>query len=163
MSKYFIAGICLVFLVIIGRVCKKKEIRGWKVFLLKTFLWVLFLEVTVFNINSYRMDFSNSQEMIFDKEKLKSRISIDTDGNQEINLDNLNCKVDSIYIKLNNTKTQIEYGELDKNVNYEIYYSDETTVFRYLTSKVYNDTINKTKYSSVQLSRKCKYYFYKGL
>ena len=63
-------------------------------------------------------------------------------------LDNLDCRVNSIYIKLENESDR-------KNVNYDIFYSDETTVSRYLASKTYNENVDKTKYSSIELSREC--------
>lgn len=55
MLKYILA-IVIIALVFILNLFKEKISKN-KLFILKTIFIVLFLEVTVFNINSYRTDF----------------------------------------------------------------------------------------------------------
>ena len=80
-------------------------------------------------------------------DELNQRIEERTDGSRYINLDNLNTKIKSIYIELDG---------LEKNqvVDYDIFYSDESTSNRYLASKNYCQYVDKTKYSVISLSRK---------
>lgn len=63
MLKYLLAAI-IVFIFLIINIFKNKISKN-KLFIFKTVLIVLFLEVTIFNINSYRTDFGNTKILGF--------------------------------------------------------------------------------------------------
>ena len=63
MLKYLLAAI-IVFIFLIINIFKNKISKN-KLFIFKTVLIVLFLEVTIFNINSYRTDFGNTKVLGF--------------------------------------------------------------------------------------------------
>ena len=153
MLKYFLT-ITIILLFIILRNIKKIKSNTDISFILKTVLIVLFLEVTVFNINSYRTDFGSIKYMRFYGNELSEKIEERTDDTQYISLDNLNTKVKSIYLELSG---------LEKNqvVDYDIFYSDKGTSNRYLASKNYCQDVDKTKYSAISLSRKLQKYWNK--
>ena len=145
MLKYFLAAILLILLFLVNVI--KDKVNKNILFILKTILIVLFLEVTVFNINSYRTDFGKQKYIDFYGNDLEKRISLTTDETQYIFLDNLNTKVKSIYLELGKL-------EDDEIVDYDIFYSDRSTSMRYLASKTYCQDVDKTKYSVVSLSRR---------
>lgn len=144
MLKYLFA-IFIIILLIVVNILKNKITKN-KLFILKTILIVLFLEVTVFNINAYRTDFGNLNYMVFAGEDLTNKITITTDNTQYISIENIDSKVKSIYLELDNIE--------DKVIDYDIFYSDESTSNRYLASKNYCEDVEKTKYSCISLSRK---------
>ena len=145
MLKYFLAAILLILLFLVNVI--KDKVNKNILFILKTILIVLFLEVTVFNINSYRTDFGKQKYIDFYGNDLEKRISLTTDETQYIFLDNLNTKVKSIYLELGKL-------EDDEIVDYDIFYSDRSTSMKYLASKTYCQDVDKTKYSVVSLSRR---------
>jgi len=85
----------------------------------------------------------------FSKIDLEDSIIHLTNGTQYVSIDNLNIKVKSIYIELSG----IEENEI---VEYDLFYSDDSTTTRYLASKDYCQDVEKTKYSTVSLSGDCK-------
>ena len=144
MLKYLLALI-IVFTFAFLKIGKPKFSRGI-LFTLKTILIVLFLEVTVFNINSYRTDFGKTKIISYYGEDLENRISKTNDNTLYINLNNLNTKIKSIYVELSDLKEK-------QVVDYDIFYSDESTSTRFLATKNYCDDVEKTKYSVISLSR----------
>ena len=153
MLKYFLT-ITIILLFIILRNIKKIKSNTDISFILKTVLIVLFLEVTVFNINSYRTDFGSIKYMRFYGNELSEKIEERTDDTQYISLDNLNTKVKSIYLEL---------SDLEENqvIDYDVFYSDKSTSNRYLASKNYCQDVDKTKYFVISLSRKLQKYWNK--
>lgn len=149
MLKYFFAAI-IIFLVFVVNVIKNKIYKNI-LFILKMVLIVLFLEVTVFNINSYRTDFGKQKYIDFYGNDLEEKINLTTEETQYIFIDNLNTKVKSIYLELGKL-------EDDEVVDYDIFYSDKSTSERYLASKTYCQDVDKTKYSVVSLSRRLQKY-----
>lgn len=145
MLKYFFSAILLILLFSIN--VMKDKINKNVLFILKTILIVLFLEVTVFNINSYRTDFGNLKNIDFYGNDLQDKVNLTTDETQYIFLDNLNTKVKSIYLELGKL-------EDDEIVDYDIFYSDRSTSMRYLASKTYCQDVDKTKYCVISLSRR---------
>ena len=95
MLKYLLA-IAIILLFIILKSINKLKNKVGILFILKTILIVLFLEVTVFNINSYRTDLGKLKYIDFYGDELNQRIEERTDGSRYINLDNLNTKIKSI-------------------------------------------------------------------
>ena len=83
MLKYLLALI-IVFTFAFLKIGKPKFSRGI-LFTLKTILIVLFLEVTVFNINSYRTDFGKTKIISYYGEDLENRISKTNDNTLYIN------------------------------------------------------------------------------
>ena len=74
-------------------------------------------------------------------------INYSLENSQYISIENLNFKVKSIYLEMDG---------LEKNqvVDYDIYYSDNSTSNRYLATKNYFQDVEKTKYTCISLSRK---------
>lgn len=145
MLKYLLVAIIITLLLVV-KIFKNKISKN--IFsILKISLIVLLLETTLFNINSYRLDFLKSKPTGFFEKALSSRTSLTTGNTQYIYLDDLNCKVKSIYLEL-------EGLEEDEVVNYDIFYSDASTSDRYLATKTYCQTVENTKYTVVSLSRR---------
>lgn len=142
MLKYILAAFLILVLCVLNKVKNKSYF-----FILKTIVIVCFLEVTIFNINSYRTDFGNLKYIEFLNDEIKPNIL--QDGSQYVSLENLNTKVKSIYLKLKNV-------EKNQIIDYDIYYSDRSTSNRYLASKNYCEYVEKTKYSVISLSGNCK-------
>ena len=116
MLKYVFAAILILLLFLI-KILNNKLSQDNR-FILKTVLIVLLLEVTIFNINSYRTDFGNLKYKQFSSEELTFKISSTKDNSQYLSLQDLNMKVKSIYIRLGNL-------EEEQVVDYDIYYADE--------------------------------------
>lgn len=145
MLKYIFAAI-IVFLLFIVNVMKNKMSRDY-LFILKTVFIVLLLEVTVFNINSYRTDFGSLKYEYFYEDTIHENTNITTDNTQYVFLKDINTRVKSVYVELSG---------LDENqvVDYDIFYSDSSTSNRFLASKNYCQDVDKTKYSTISLSRR---------
>ena len=152
MLKYFLA-IFVVFFLLLLNIFENKFSKKI-LFTLKSILTVLLFEITIFNINSYRVDLGNFKYTSFSGKNLTKRIENTFEGDQYISIEDLNMKVKSIYIK-------IDKLDEDKIINYDIYYSDDSTSNRYLASKEYCQGVEKTKYSTISLSRKLQKYLYK--
>ena len=125
----------------------KNKLSKRSLFIVKTILMVLLLEITIFNINAYRTRFGKWKYMQFSESELEEITDKTLGSKQYISIDNLNIKVKSIYLKLDGL-------EENQVVDYDIYYSDQSTSNRYLASKNYFEDVEKTKYSVVSLSRK---------
>lgn len=152
MLKYFFSAILLILLFLVNVI--KDKVNKNILFILKTILIVLFLEVTVFNINSYRTDFGKQKYIDFYGDDLQNNISLTNNETQYIFLDNIDAKVKSIYLELDKL-------EDDEIVDYDIFYSDRSTSMRYLASKTYCQDVDKTKYCVISLSRRLQIYRYR--
>ena len=145
MLKYLFAAIIIIVLVIVNVL--RNKISKDTLFVLKTVLIVILLEVTVFNINSYRTDLGNLKYTEFTGDELKE-ITLNTlEDTKYVSIENLNTKVKSIYLELSNL-------EENQVIDYDITYADESTSNRYLASKNYCQDVEKTKYSTISLSRR---------
>lgn len=145
MIKYIIAAI-IVTLLFIANILKNKISKD-ALFILKTVLIVAFLEITVFNINSYRTDFGRQKYIEFSEKEIAEMTSLTTENTQYVVIDNINQKIKSVYLKLESLKE-------NQVVDYDMFYADKSTSNRYLASKSYYDGVEKTKYSTISLSRK---------
>ena len=146
MLKYFLAILIILALFVVKYM--KEKLSKDVFFILKTILIVLFVEVTVFNINSYRTDFGNLKCLNFYGNDLNENVIQKSNNSQYISLKDLNTEVKSIYLELKG----LEEKEV---VDYEIFYSDNTTSeSRFLATKTYCQDVDKTKYSVISLSRK---------
>ena len=144
--KYIFIILILALYICLHILDKNNKIKKNLSIILKAFLIAVFLEITIFNIKAYRLDFSNAQEIVFTKEDIESK-KIEDEYYSKVNLENLNIEVKTIYLKFKNLKPN-EY------VEYQISYSDETTKGRYLPKKEYLETLDATKYTAVYLSGK---------
>lgn len=82
----FIVAILLVILLIVVQILKKKsKISCKKATYLSIFLAVLFLEFTIFNINSYRTDFGKITKKEYTNTDLEKVISV-TDDRKYFNI-----------------------------------------------------------------------------
>ena len=144
MLKYLIAVVLLIVLLILEFF--KSKISKKIIYFLKPILIVILLEVTIFNINSYRTDLGNLKYIELNKQDIEKNIQITDEDTQCLVIDNIDLKIKSIYLKLDNlAKNQV--------VDYNIYYSDESTSTRFLSTKSYCQDVEKTKYSVVSFSR----------
>ena len=144
--KYIFIILILALYICLHILDKNNKIKKNLSIILKAFLIAVFLEITIFNIKAYRLDFSNAQEIVFTKEDIESK-KIEDEYFSKVSLENLNIEVKTIYLKFKNLKPN-EY------VEYQISYSDETTKGRYLPKKEYLETLDATKYTAVYLSGK---------
>ena len=145
MLKYSLIAI-LISTLVVTHILKNK-LSNHNLFILKTILIIALLEVTIFNINTYRADLGKGKYLQFSGEDLTKITSMTLENTQYISIDHLNIKVKTIYLKL-------EGLEPNQVVDYDIYYADQSTSKRYLASKNYCEEVEKTKYSVISLSRK---------
>ena len=145
MFKYLILGLILVLLIITKILNKREKIGKRCTFIISAILVVLLFEFALFNFNAYKLDFSNVQQFIYRKDTLSSAQINSGDGNQVIDLTNINSRVKTVYIELSNMDSE-------EIVDYDIFYGDESTKLSYLCTKTYNDEVISTKYTSVELS-----------
>ena len=147
--KFAISIILLLSFVIIQILKKKEIISVKKATYFSIFLIVLFLEFTLFNINSYRMEFSKLLKKEYVNENLEQVVSKTDEGHLLITLENLNLEVKTLYIELENM-------EKSETIDYEVFYRDSTTLGRSLITKTYNDFVPKTKYIATHFSGEAK-------
>ena len=100
--KFAISAILIVLIVIIQILRKKEKLNNKKSTIFSIVLIVLFLEFTIFNINSYRMNFSKAPSLEYERENLNEIASVSTDGYILISLTDLNLDVKTIYLELEN-------------------------------------------------------------
>ena len=112
--------------------------------LFKIFILVVFLEIFIFNYQSYRVLSSNKKKE-FDKRDFSS-YEID-DNSTYIVIDNIFEEVKTLHLSLTN----------GNNLKYQFFYTDETSSeFRSLPSKQYINNFEKSKYIPTYLSGKSK-------
>jgi len=145
MLKYCLIAILTSLLVIIHIL--KNKLSNHNIFIMKMIVVIALLEVTLFNINTYRADLGNGKYLQFSREDLTKITSMTLENTQYISMDNLNTKVKTIYLKL-------EGLEENQVIDYDIYYADQSTSKRYLASKNYCEEVEKTKYAVISLSRR---------
>jgi len=142
--KYILIAFLIIVLFIISVLKKKEVLTKNKAFVLKSAIIIFILECSIFNIHSYVMDFSKAQKQEYSDDKLENCINVLDDGTQFFLVDNLDSKVDTIYL-------EVEGLEENNLVDYDIGYSDDTTEGRTLARKTYCDDVQKTKYTTVHL------------
>ena len=116
---------------------QKKDIKN----IIIIFIITLVLELTVFNINSYRV-LTSKNSRFFDKDDLNYIV----DENETlVEISNVNEEVKTVHIEVKDVDF-IEYNFL---------YTDETTSFLAETpTKTYIQDLNNSKYIATYLSRK---------
>ncbi len=132
----------------------------FKKYLLKVILIALILELTIFNINSYRLLFSKyeKKEYLINDCELKN-----VEYKEETN--SYELLEDTAYILINKTDCRIGTVffdatilpdlNVDLPIKYEIIYTDETSKnFRELPPKYLLNSINASKYTTCYLSGK---------
>ena len=112
--------------------------------LLIILLIVVMLELTLFNVNSYRVLSSNSK-IEYAKE----------------NLEAINTAEDEIYIEIDNINTEVKTIHLElntlENVDYQVFYTDATSSkLKDLPKKKYIMTSEKSQYIPCYLSGESK-------
>lgn len=165
-----IISIILVLILIILK--KVNKIPKFYFGILSILIIFLCFEFTLFNINSYRLKFSNYEEKIFNiKDCELQNIEYDqnadkykiTEDEAYIILDNINCNVGTIYMNCEildniiNTEKQDNkrIKTIPEKLEYQILYTDETSSnFRELDSKILLNSIEKSKYTTCYLSGK---------
>ncbi|MBO5397491.1 MAG: hypothetical protein J6A36_00945 [Clostridia bacterium] len=105
-------------------------------------LVVLILEITLFNVNSYRV-LNNDSKIEYTKEELEY---FETNSEETyIEIKNINTEIKTIHIKLDTTE----------NVEYQVLYTDETSsCLRELPRKRYIDNYKNSEYIPCYLSGK---------
>ena len=131
-----------------------------KKYVLIVILITVILELTVFNINSYRMIFSKyeQKDVLINECKLENLIynkETDTydmkDKDAYIFIDNVNCKIATIYLDASIAGNIY----IEDSLKYSVLYTDETSKnYRELPVKYFVNSINKSKYVTCYLSGK---------
>lgn len=144
--KYFGILIILIFYIIIHLLNKKEKIHDKYTIFFKSILIAIFLEFTIFNINSYRLDFSKNQSYTYSAEEIKNNTTNDQEGYSTVILDNLDLDVKTIKVEFN----------LERAIQYQICYSDNTTQGRYLPAKDYLKSVESSQYTATYFSGNVK-------
>lgn len=110
--------------------------------LLIIFLIVVILELTLFNVNSYRVLNNDSKKEFFEKDFLYYNTE---DVITYIEIENIDCEVKTVHIELG----------IEGNVAYRVLYADETTSnLKEMPIKEYISEYENSKYIPVYLSGK---------
>lgn len=108
--------------------------------LLIIFLIVVMLEITLFNVNSYRVLNNNSKKDFFEKDFIYYNTENET---TYIEIENVDCEVKTVHIELG----------IEGNVAYRVLYVDETSSnLKHLPVKEYISEYENSKYIPVFLS-----------
>lgn len=107
------------------------------------FMVVLTLELTVFNLNSYRV-LSSKKAKTFTENDFQYSYNED-DNITLVEISNVNTQIKTVHLEVENWN----------NIVYEFLYTDETTAELTGTpSKTYIDELKNSKYIATYLSRK---------
>lgn len=107
------------------------------------FIFVLILEIFVFNFQSYRI-LTTKNKVEFQKENFS--VYEKKDGYVYVELDDIFLEIKTLHIMLEN---------VNNITSYEVFYTDATTSeFKYLAEKNYINDVEKTKYLNTFLSGK---------
>lgn len=117
---------------------QKKDIKNFVII----FIVIFILELTVFNINSYRV-FNSSNSKVFTS---KDFTYLDDEKDITfIEINNIDNEIKTVHIELENSDT----------IDYEFWYTDETTQeYKCTDKKAYVDNLKNSKYITTFLSRK---------
>ena len=110
-----------------------------KKFYLITIIVLIVLELTLFNINSYRVLFDDNTQDTYDFINMV----------YDVNIENINSEVKTIYV-------DFVLKDYTNTLDYSIAYSDSTTKSRTLPLKTYFSSNERTKYTAVYLSHNVK-------
>lgn len=117
---------------------KKRKI----VFFFIIFIITLILELTVFNINSYRV-LTSKNKITFLKDSFQ--YIQNNDNCTFVQINNIDTEIKTVHIQINNIE----------NIEYKFLYSDETTAsFRETPTKMYVEKLENSKYIPTYLSGK---------
>ena len=110
--------------------------------IVKILILVLFLEVFVFNYQSYRILSSNNKKEFKQEDFSKYETN---DEYTYIEIDNLSDEIKTLNLNLNNIE----------NVEYQFFYTDDTSSgFRKMPAKNYIQNLENSKYICTYLSGK---------
>ena len=139
--KYLVDIILLCAFLILCKIKKETISQKWSI-IFKVIVVSLFLEMTIFNIKSYRLmfDFKN-------KEKVYLSNQFEDTINNTIYTLNDAGKVKTVFIELPDDA---------KNVEYWIEYSDSSISYNKLPSKNYFESIDESKYTAVSFTGNVK-------
>ena len=144
--KYIFIILILALYICLHILYKNNKIKENLSIIFKALLIAIFLEITIFNIKAYRLDFSKAQEISFSEEEIED-VQEENNAFSKVNLENLDTEIKTIYVKFKNLNPN-EY------IEYQISYSDETTKERNLPKKEYFEKIEESQYTAVYLSGK---------
>jgi len=130
--KYILIAFLIIVLFIISVLKKKEVLTKNKAFVLKSAIIIFILECSIFNIHSYVMDFSKAQKQEYSDDKLENCINVLDDVTQFFLVDNLDSKVDTIYL-------EVEGLEENNLVDYDMVYGHRNDVEGY---KPYQNLLN---------------------
>lgn len=107
--------------------------------IIKILIIVLFVEIFIFNYQSYRVMSSNN------KKELNISNYETTNGYTYVEINDISEEIKTVHISLSNIK----------NVNYQFFYTDDTSSeYREVASKQYVQQLEQSKYISTYLSGK---------
>ena len=144
--KYIFIILILALYICLHILYKNNKIKKNLSIILKALLIAVFLEITIFNIKAYRLDFSKAQEISFSEEEIED-VQEENNAFSKVNLENIDTEIKTIYVKFKNLNPN-DY------IEYQISYSDETTKERNLPKKEYFEKIEESQYTAVYLSGK---------
>ena len=144
--KYIFIILILALYICLHILYKNNKIKKNLSIILKALLIAVFLEITIFNIKAYRLDFSKAQEISFFEEEIED-MQVENNGFSKVNLENIDTEIKTIYVKFKNLNPN-DY------IEYQISYSDETTKERNLPKKEYFEKVEESQYTAVYLSGK---------
>ena len=144
--KYIFIILILALYICLHILYKNNKIKKNLSIILKALLIAVFLEITIFNIKAYRLDFSKAQEISFSEEEIED-VQEENNAFSKVNLENLDTEIKTIYVKFKNLNPN-DY------IEYQISYSDETTKERNLPKKEYFEKVEESQYTAVYLSGK---------
>ena len=144
--KYIFIILILALYICLHILYKNNKIKKNLSIILKALLIAVFLEITIFNIKAYRLDFSKAQEISFFEEEIED-MQVENNVFSKVNLENIDTEIKTIYVKFKNLNPN-DY------IEYQISYSDETTKERNLPKKEYFEKIEESQYTAVYLSGK---------
>ena len=144
--KYIFIILILALYICLHILYKNNKIKENLAVFFKALLIAIFLEITIFNIKAYRLDFSKAQEISFSEEEIED-VQEENNAFSKVNLENIDTEIKTIYVKFKNLNPN-DY------IEYQISYSDETTKERNLPKKEYFEKIEESQYTAVYLSGK---------
>ncbi len=163
--------ISIILVVLLIFLKKTNKINNFKYGIISIIFISFICELTIFNINCYRLKFSKYEEKTFDITECELQDFLyDSEKNEYIMnensaciiLDNLNIEIGTIYIngevqdiieKEEDEQNEIIQTTRENKIEYQILYTDKTSEnYRELDSKVLVNSLENSKYTTCYLS-----------
>lgn len=159
---------CVLAIIKIRKLNKEQKLTKQKYYILKIILITIMCELTIFNINSYRIDFSKYEKKDISISECKTKNLLYNNENglyvmeedyAYITANNLNCEIGTVYFNaiIPDKERKENVKNTENALKYSIMYTDITSQnYRELPSKYLVNSIEKSKYTTCFLSGKSK-------